>query len=185
MILTKESRSLEKLIKDAQKAYKKKDFLVAASAYQSAASIYAATGDDLAAAEMLNNSSVAFLQAGELELALNSTKGTEVTFAESNDPRRQAIALGNQAAALEAMGKLEESVTLYETSADLLKQCGDLESYTVVQQSLSGVQLRLGRHLEALASMQVGLDSIERPTAKQKLVKKILRTPLDYFGRSS
>jgi uncharacterized protein HemY len=106
-------------------------------------------------------------------------------FASADDIRRQAIALGNQAAALEALGKLDDAVGLYENSADLLKKSGDQELRSTVLQSLSAVQLRLGRQLEAMASMQAGLESIEHPSLKQRIVKKILRSPLDYLGRSS
>jgi tetratricopeptide (TPR) repeat protein len=177
--------SIDSLIKEAQKAYKKQDYAHAAQSFRSAAVALSGVGDELAAAEMLNNTSVAYLQAGYPELALETAAGTDKKFAAANDIKRQAIAIGNQAAALEGLGKLEEALSLFETSADLLKQCGELELRASVMQSLSAVQLRLGRQLEALASMQAGLENIPHPTAKQRLVKKILRSPLDYFGRSS
>jgi tetratricopeptide (TPR) repeat protein len=175
----------EKIIKEAQKAYKKKDFLVAAENFRSAAEVYARSKEPLSAAEMLNNASVAFLQAGRAQEAFETASGTDRVFASADDTRRQAIALGNQAAALEALGKLDDAVGLYENSADLLKKSGDQELRSTVLQSLSAVQLRLGRQLEAMASMQAGLESIEHPSLKQRIVKKILRSPLDYLGRSS
>jgi len=181
----KDESNPDQLFKAAQKAYKKKEYLRAAQAYHAAADIYSDTGNTLAAAEMLNNASVAYLQSGDPEQALAAAAGTEETFAAVNDIKRQAVSFGNQAAALEALGKLEDSASLYERSADLLKQCGEHELRVSVMQSLSGVQLRLGRQLEALASMQAGLENIPNPTVKQRLLKKILRAPLDYFGRSS
>lgn len=175
----------EQLVKEGQRAYKKKEYRNAAQAFHAAASRYMEIGNHLQAAEMLNNASVAYLQSGDARQALITAAGTEETFAAADDIKRQAISLGNQAAALEALGRLEDSVSLYEKSAELLKQCGENELRVSVMQSLSGVQLRLGRQMEALASMQAGLENIPNPTIKQRLVKKILRAPLDYLGRSS
>jgi tetratricopeptide (TPR) repeat protein len=175
----------EQLAKEGQRAYTRKEFRKAAQAFHAAASLYAEIGNNLAAAEQLNNASVAYLQSGDPSLALRTAAGTEETFAAADDIQRQAISLGNQAAALEALGELEDSVSLYEKSAELLKQCGDNELRVSVMQSLSAVQLRLGRQLEALASMQAGLENIPNPSIKQRLVKKILRAPLDFLGRSS
>jgi hypothetical protein len=104
-------------------------------------------------------------------------------FADAGDLRRQAIALGNQAAAYEALGELEAAAGAYQESSRLLKEIGDHELRPAVMQSLSAVQLRLGQQMDALVTMQAGLEEIEKPNLKQKLVKKILRSPFSYFNR--
>lgn len=175
--------SPEQLKIEAERAYKTKDYLAAAQSYRAAADGYTHTADELQAAEMLNNASVAYLQGDQPDLALDSALHTDQVFAAAGDPRRQAIALGNQAAAYEALGQLESAAQAYQESADLLKDAGDQELRPTVMQSLSAVQLRLGQQMEALVSMQAGLEAIEKPSMKQKLVKKILRSPFSYFNR--
>ena len=178
-----EALSLDQLQEEAQRAYQSKNYLDAAQFFTAAADGYNQLNEELLAAEMLNNASVAYLQGGQSDRALESALGTDQTFSEAGDLRRKAIALGNQAAAYEALGQLQQAASAYQESADLLKEIGDHELRPTVMQSLSGVQLRLGQQMDALVTMQSGLEEIEKPTLKQKLVKKILRSPFSYFNR--
>lgn len=180
-----ETFSPKELKKEAARAYKKKDYLAAAKDYQAAAEGFSQQGAQLEAAEMLNNASVAYLQAEQPESALEAALDTDQTFAAAGDQRRQAIALGNQAAAYEALDDLDSAAQAYQSSSELLKEIGDHELRPSVMQSLSAVQLRQGQQMEALVTMQAGLDEIENPGIKQKLLKKVLRSPFSYFNRLS
>ena len=180
-----ETFSPQELKKEAERAYKKKDFLSAAKAFQAAAEGYSQDGFRLDSAEMLNNASVAFLQADQPKSALEAALDIDETFAAEEDLRRQAIALGNNAAAYEALDDLDAAAQAYKNSADLLKEIGDHDLRPTVMQSLSAVQLRQGQQMEALVTMQAGLDGIQNPGIKQKLLKKVLRSPFRYFDRLS
>lgn len=173
----RETLSPAQLAKDAQHSYKKGDYLVAAREFEAAAEAYQADGNYLDAAEMLNNSSVAYIQADDAQSALQVVTGTADVFAEAGDLRRQGLALGNHATALEANGHLEEALEMYRQSAELLKQAGETQMRASVMQSISALQLKTGRQLEALATMQAGLDGVEKPTPKQRALKKLLQMP--------
>ncbi len=173
------------LKQEAERVYKKKNYFNAAKSFQTAAEGYTQIGMPLEAAEMLNNASVAYLQAEQPKSALETALNTDEIFAAAGDKRRQAIALGNQAAAYEALSQLEAAADAYQVSSELLKEIGDQELRPMVMQSLSAVQLRLGQQMEALVTMQAGLDDIENPGLKQRLIKKILRSPFSYFNRLS
>lgn len=175
--------SAEELIRDAERAYKSKNYLAAANSYRAAAHSYAQTNERLPEAEQLNNASVAYLQAKQPGIALEVTLGTDRVFAEAGDKRRQAIALGNQGAAYDAMGRLEEAARAYQESSKLLTVINDQELKPVVIQSLSAVQLRQGKQMEALATMGAGLDQLEHPGLKQRLIRKMLRSPFNLFNR--
>lgn len=178
-----DSLSPQQLTIEGKSAYQRKDFQIAAQAFQAAATGYASQGDQLSAAEWWNNSSVAWLRSGNGSAALAAALGTETVFAQAGDSRRQAMALANQAAALEALGRNEESAETYEQSADLFKGIGEMDLYASTLQSLSTLQLRMGRQLEALANMQAGIAKIEKPTPRQRLVKKLLQTSFNFLGR--
>ncbi len=92
------------------------------------------------------------------------------------------MTLGNQAAALEAQHQ-EEVASAYDNSANLLKEMGDSELRANVLGSLSTVQLRLGRKIEALATMQAGFDAVRHPSPKQIMVKKLLRMPFNLINQ--
>ncbi len=177
-----EALSPKQLAKEGQTHYKHKYFIAAAEAFKAASEGYKVNGDKLAAAEMSNNLSVALLQAGEAEQALQAAQGTDEIFENGGDIRRQAMAIGNQAASLEALERFEEAIEKYERAAELLTEIGDLETRVSVMQSLSALQLRRGRQFEALATMQAGLNGIKHPSPKYRLLRKLLQFPFRYLN---
>jgi tetratricopeptide (TPR) repeat protein len=178
-----EALNPKQLAKEGKAAFQRDDYVAAAKAFQAAAQGYGSTGDELNAAEMRNNSSVAFLKAGDAQASLQAVEGTAAIFAAAGDIRRQGLALGNLGAALEAVDRKQEAAEAYEQSADLLKQAGEEQMRAHVLQSLSNLQLRSGRQIEALATMEAGIESFEHPTLKQRLLKKLLRFPFRLMGR--
>lgn len=167
----------------AEKAFRAGNFSEAADLYKQAAEVNMAHEDAPQAAENMNNRSVALLQAGDAAGALQAAQGTEQVFAQAGDLRRQGLALGNQAAALDALGRLDEALERYRQSSDLLKQVGDKESRAVVLKSISVLQIRTGKHLEAVATMDAALDNQPKPSFKERLLKKLLDIPFKIMGR--
>lgn len=175
--------SPQALEKKGKNAYRNGEFVQAAEAYKAAQEAFSAANDESNAAEMANNCSVAYLQAEQAEQALEAVEGTAEIFASLGDLRRQGMALGNYAAALEALDRVEEAVDLYQQSADVLAQAGEDQLRANAMQSLSGLQFRSGRQLEALASMQSGLEGVKKPSAKQRMLKRLLNVPFDMINR--
>ena len=174
-----EATSPQSLAKEGKAAYKRGDYQAAAQAFEAAGFGYQAIGDDLEAAEMANNCSVAYLQSGDGEAALAAVEGSETIFSQAGDLRRQGMALGNRGAALEALERSDEAVTVYQQAAEILQQAGEDQLRAQVLQSISKLQFQMGHQLQALASMQNGLDGVERPSVSQKMLKKLLDIPLN------
>ena len=176
--------SPQDLAETGKKSFEQHDYWGAAKAFQAAAEGYGLADDVLSAAEMNNNRSVALLKAGDPSLALEAVEGTASMFADHGDSRRQALAFGNEAAARDALGQVEEAERMYRESADILGQIGEDDLQAAVLRSISELQLRSGRHFEAVASMQAGLDGLDRPSAKQRLIRKLLDMPYKFLNRS-
>jgi tetratricopeptide (TPR) repeat protein len=176
--------SPDKLTKEGKSAYQNGDYLAAAQAFEAAQQACLIQGDRLTAAELANNCSVAYLQAGDGPAALKAVEGTAAIFAEAGDLRRQGMALGNLASALEAVDRTEEAVEAYLQSASVLEQAGEDQLRSNVMHSLSMLQFRSGKQLQALASMQSGLEGVKRPTPKQSLLKKLISIPVDMLTRN-
>jgi hypothetical protein len=51
--------------------------------------------------------------------------------------------------------------------------------------SLSALHLRTGRHIEAIAAMESGLEGVQHPKPQQRFLKKLLNAPLKLLGISS
>ena len=177
-------KSPEKLAEEGKSAYQNGDYLNAAQLFEAARQGYETGNDPLMAAEMANNASVAYLQGEEAESALKAVEGTPATFAAANDLRRQGMALGNFAAALDALDRAEEAAQYYMQSADVLEQAGEDKLRANALQSLSTMQFRTGRQLQALASMKAGLEGIKKPSPRQSFLKRLLDIPFNMLNRN-
>ncbi|MBN2148496.1 MAG: hypothetical protein JW726_14000 [Anaerolineales bacterium] len=172
------------LVDEGQSLYQRGDYSAAARAFQAAGSGFLTQGKSLDAAEMANNASVALLKAGDAPGALRAVEGTDMQFAQAGDLRRQGLALGNLGAALEGVNCLPEALEAYQQSAELLQQVGEKELRAHVMQSLSALQLRMGKPLEAYGSMYAGVHGMEKPKLRQKLLKTLMEIPFKLFNRS-
>lgn len=177
--------SPQQIAKEAKSAYKKGDYAAAAQSFEAARQSFLSANDKVSAAEMANNCSVALLQAGDKEGALAMVQGTEAVFVEVGDRKRQAMALGNQAAALEELNRLEEAEQTYWKSAEILKEIGEKDLRVSIMQSISAIQLRTGRQLQAVASMHAGVDEIDKPNPKQRFLKGLLGIPMKLLTKQT
>ena len=178
-----EIKDLEELTSKAKEAYQHGEYRKAAQLYETAVNGYRAQSKYLMAAEMANNQSVALLQAGEAQAALEAVSATDEVFKEAGDYVKQAMAVGNRAAALEALKRLEEAEAAYQFCADLLKAAGETDLRAHVMQSISTIQIRHGKQFEGITSMHAGLLGLESPSLRQRILKKLLDIPNKLFGR--
>ncbi len=160
---------------EAIRLYQEGDFKNAARLFGEAASIFQAQANELDAAEMKNNQSVALLQIGDAHGSYEAAVGTAQVFFSNQDFRRQGMALGNEGAALVAMGRLEEAIQVYQLSADVLGQAGEDQMFASVMQALAGLQLRRGKIADSMLSMRQGLSGVKQPSLKQKILLSMLK----------
>ncbi|PKO16842.1 MAG: hypothetical protein CVU39_06395 [Chloroflexi bacterium HGW-Chloroflexi-10] len=155
----------------AEKSYKNKDYQKAADLYLQAALL--PESEVLHAAEMKNNASVSFLLAHQPQQALDVVTGTSELFLQANDRKRSAMALGNQASALEALGRFSEAMPLYVQAAETLKELQEPELRSYVLKKISALQIKTGKQFEALGSMAAALDDAPTLSPKEKTLKKL------------
>ena len=168
----------QQLAEQGKQAFAAKQFDQAASAFTEAASAYEALDDPLNAAEMKNNLSVALLQAGNAQAAYDAAAGTDEIFAQASDLKRQGMAYGNQAAALEALKKFDQALEAYEKSAALFADAGEAEMRSMVLQSAATIELRRGKMMDSALSMIGSVESTKKPNLLQRFLKLILRIKL-------
>ena len=164
---------LDQLVDKAKQAYGKKKYNEAATLFGQAAEDYLAVNDALMAAEMKNNQSVACLQAGNARASLEAAQGTDEIFAAAGDKRRQGMAVANQASALGDLKRIDEALACYEKSAKILEEAGEPDLRADVMRSIATLRVRQGKFMDAVVSMQDGLVEVEKPTLKQRILKKL------------
>lgn len=175
--------SPQQIITRAERAYQAGQHKEAIALYKQAKDLFVADGEPVRVAEMANNLSVVLLQTGDAQAAFDLCSGTDETFAEAGDIHKQALALGNQAAALEALNLPEDALTRFRQCADLLKQTGDQEYRAYVLKSISALQIRTGHQLEGLASMEAALTNKKQLSFKERILKKIIQIPFQMLNR--
>ncbi len=164
----------EQWAEKAKAAYRLGEWDEAAQAFAAARRSYLAAGESVQAAEAANNLSVTYLQAGQAKRALEAVEGTPGVFLAAGENRLAAQAEGNLGSALEACGRHEEAERAFLRSIELFGTTGDGEGRALSLQALSRVQLRQGKAMQALGSMQAGLDG-GRLSPGRRLVRRFGR----------
>jgi tetratricopeptide (TPR) repeat protein len=158
--------------------YEKGNYSAAAELFSQAAQAYAVMQDELNAAEMKNNQSVALLQAGKAKDALQATEGTEEIFENAGDLRRQGVAVGNRAAALEGLKKWNDALAEYDRAASLFEQVGAGDMHSVVRKAAANLNLKRGRFTDSQMDVYDSLRLVEKPTLTQRIMKFLIRIGL-------
>ena len=158
-----------------KQAFESKNFIEAAELFRQAAEGFTADNSALMAAEMMNNMSVALLQAGKAREALNAALGTDQIFAEAKDIKRQGMAVGNQAAALEGLNRYDEAIAAFERSAELFAQAGEGDLRSMVMKSAAAIKLKTGKITDSAFKMMGSLDVKENPSFFERILKFFLR----------
>jgi tetratricopeptide (TPR) repeat protein len=172
--MEKKTLTPAKTIAKGKKLFSQKKYASAMEQFLSAAQWYEQEKDALMVAEMHNNLSVCHLMMGDATKALQEAKDTDRIFSQGGDTKRQAMALGNQAAAQEALKHPGEALELYRKSEILLKQIGERELRSIVLKHISALQIKTGDKYQALASMDAALNESPKPSPKEKVLKHML-----------
>jgi tetratricopeptide (TPR) repeat protein len=166
--------SPEGFVEQAKISYQTGDYLSAAQAFAAASDLFWGKGDLLMHAEMKNNQSVALLRGKQAQAALEAAQGTDIVFEKTGDPRRQGMALTNQASALEALKRYKEAIDYYSRAGAVLETAGEDDLQIEVRQLLSTLYLRRFKLFDAITTLQAGLAAVKNPTPKQRFMKKLI-----------
>jgi len=158
-----------------KQAFAQKNFIEAAEYFRQAAEGYTLGRAGLQAAESKNNLSVALLQAGKAKEALEATLDTDKVFAGANDVKRQAMAIGNQAAALEGLHRYDEAIEKYELSADLFGTVNEGDLRAMVMKSAAALKLKTGKITESAFKMMGSIDVKKNPTFFERIMKFFMK----------
>jgi tetratricopeptide (TPR) repeat protein len=165
------------LANEGKSLYQAKKFLPAAETFARAAEAFNGAGDSLLSAEMRNNQCVSLLLAKKPEQALSAVLGTSELFIEAGQLTKGGMALANEATARKDLGETDRAIDLFLQAADIFQDAGKEQLYLETMQSVSGLKMKARNLSGALFSMKKGLDGIEKPTWKQRLLKSLLNIP--------
>ncbi len=163
------------LVDKGKKEYAQGNYLAAADVFSQAAQAYSSLQDELNAAEMKNNQSVALLQAGKAKDALQAVEGTEDIFQKAGHIKRQGIAVSNRAAALEGLKQWNEALQEYDRAASLFEQVGEGDMHSMVRKTAANLHLKRGNVTDSQMDVFDSLRLVEKPSLAQRIMKFFIR----------
>jgi tetratricopeptide (TPR) repeat protein len=162
------------LNEQGKEAFQSGQLDTAVDSFRAAAEAYASAHDNLNAAESKNNLSVALLQLGKSQESLNAALGTDELFEKAGDLKRQGMAIGNQAAALEALKRFDEALAAYEHSASVFAEAGEGDLRAMVLKSAAGIKLKKGKVSESMFKMIGSLEAKQNPSIFDRILRALL-----------
>lgn len=168
--------NISELQTSAKKNFAAKKYSLAAEEFLRCAQLCSESGDVLLEAEMRNNCSVSLLMDGKAQQAYEAALGTDRIFAEHSDIKRQAMSLGNIAAALEDLKDYQQSFDIYVEADELLRSINENELRSMLLKRKAFVQTKLGKNLEAAATLNTAIEAENHPSMKEKAINRFFRT---------
>lgn len=163
------------LAEEGKRLYGRGQYEQAAGFLRRAAQGFSQAGDLLAAAETNNNLSVALLKSGQPRQALEAALGTDEVFAAAADRKRQAMALANQAAALDELGRTADALETYGRAEALFTELAEGDMLAYVKQAMAAIRLKHGDVLQSAFKMIGSVEARPNPTFLQRILKFLLR----------
>lgn len=157
--------------------YQHGEFEAAARSFGQAAEAYRQDSRPLLAAEMANNQCVAWIQIDRYSQALEAVAGTAETFEAAGELQRAAQAHGNLGSALEGLGRLDEAEAAYQRAAELFGQVGDSDQRAHTYKAMARLRVRQGQPLDAVTTMQLGLQDSRSRSLGDRFLGWILQLP--------
>jgi len=171
------------LVKEAKDLYQARKYQQAADSFSRAAAVYIELEETSLAAEMKNNQCVALLQAKQPQFALEAVRGTSEVFDRSGDRLKMAIALANEATAMKELGNIDLAIGKFTGALEIFNEIGETDLLVQTSQSLSSLKLKSRNIPGALFSIQKGLEGLNKPNLRQKILLNLLKIPNKFLER--
>jgi hypothetical protein len=85
------------------------------------------------------------------------------------------MALGNQAAALEALNRADEALQAYGRSEKLFEQIGEGDLQAMVKKSMAAIRLKRGEILQSALNMVGSVEAKSKPSFFERILRFLLR----------
>jgi tetratricopeptide (TPR) repeat protein len=146
----------------------------AAAKFEQAHQMFSNDGNQVEAAEMLNNLGVIHRLQQEWDKAIATLEEARETFAKVGDRSREAQTLGNLGGLYASQGEREKARTSLRQAANLFADLGDAQREGETLLALGIQRWKSGERQAALATYEVGLKTLKNPTLVQKIIRWLL-----------
>ncbi len=146
----------------------------AATKFGQAQEMFAAEGNEVEAAEMVNNLGVIYRLQGKWDEATTSLDEARAAFVRLGDRDREAQTLGNLGGLHANRDERAKAQECLRQAADIFAGLGDAQRQGEALLAL-GVQMwKAGDRNAGLTTYEAGLQTLRKPTASQKTLRGLL-----------
>lgn len=139
--------------------------------------LFEEAGNPIKAAAMANNLCVVLLELDRPEEALKSVEETPQVMLEAGELQLAGQAFGNRATAKAAGGYYDSAEQDFIEAIGIFNQTNAEELLSHTLKALSKLQLKQGRSLEAVNTMQRALQAEPKPGVRARILQKLLNFP--------
>jgi tetratricopeptide (TPR) repeat protein len=170
----KNATSALELKKEGQRLFQEGLYEEAAATFRQAQEMFTAEGNEIEAAEMVNNLGVIHRMRGEWDEAIAALEEAQATFVRLGDRDREAQTLGNLGGLYASRGQRDKATECLRQAADTFAELGDAQHQGETLLAL-GVQMwKSGDRSGGLAAYEAGLHTLQHPTGSQKTLRSLL-----------
>ena len=147
----------------------------AAARFGQAREMFTNTGNEVEAAEMVNNLGVIHRMQGRWDEAIADLEEARGAFVRLGDRDREAQTLGNLGGLHASKGEREKARECLRQAADIFAELGDTQRQGETLLALGVQAWKTGDRGEGLATYETGLNTLQKPTARQKALRSLLK----------
>ena len=136
---------------------------------------YAATGDDLRSAEMLNNAGVAYRRARKHKEAITALEEARRIFAHLGDQPREAQALGNLGGLYSKTKRYDQAETCFLHAISIFQDLDDRGRQSETLRAMAIMQFKRRQYSQAMATYEDAMVFLPNPTPLQQILRFLLR----------
>jgi len=144
--------------------------------------MFAAEGNEVEAAEMVNNLGVIYRMQGQWDEAIVALDEARAAFVRLSDRSREAQTLGNLGGLYASKGERDKAKECLRQAADIFAELGDVQHQGETLLAL-GVQMwKTGDRSGGLATYEAGLQTLQKPTVSQKALRGLFNLRARLLG---
>lgn len=147
----------------------------AAARFGQAQERFIAEGNEVEAAEMINNLGVIYRVQAKWDEAIAALDEAKAAFVRLGDRSREAQTLGNLGGLYASKGERDKAVACLQQAADIFAELGDVQRQGETLQALGVQQWKTGHRGSGLETYETGLHKLNKLTASQKAVRGLLK----------
>jgi tetratricopeptide (TPR) repeat protein len=160
---------------EGQQLFVQEKYYEAAEQFTLAQGAYADEGDELRAAEMLNNAGVAYRRCRKHKDAAEALEGAAVLFARLGDEPREAQVLGNLGGLYSKMKRYDRAEECFQSAIGRFQELDDRARQSETLRAMAIMRFKRGRRSEALATYEDALYFLPHPNFLQRVARLLLR----------